>query len=390
MQDSKQKYLIKIVKDLTEFQKLEAAWNDLLEHSRRHVPFLCFDWFRIWFKHFLGGNKLFIILLYKDGRLVAIAPLMIKREKFRGMITTKKIELIGNFHSHVRNVISNNGNKDAMRIHLETILDFLDRDYTDWDLIELDSMPEEDEALNIWREILDQRGLKKREYFCFGDWYLDGIDYSGDEYIKKRSKNTRSGVGKKARRMEKLGHLEFRVGTDREKLDEFLALYQEVRGKSWKYPEKDTAFLNEARRMAAEKQCLKFGFLFLNGLPIATLFAIISKGIAYLMEVVYDSEFERFSPGEIIHGEFIKYLIDVDKVTEVDALRGDEPYKKSWTPQRRERKGVLIFNRSLRGQILSVVMNKLLPIIEKHEYASSLKNKFCGYLKKKQGKGMLG
>jgi CelD/BcsL family acetyltransferase involved in cellulose biosynthesis len=243
-------------------------------------------------------------------------------------------------------------------------------------------MPEEDEHFNMLREIIVSRGLKKREYFCFGDWFLDGINYSGDEYIKKRSKNTRSGVGKKARRMEKLGHLEFRVGTERDKLDEYLALYQEVRGKSWKHPERDTAFLNDARRMAAEKQCLKFGFLFFNNSPIATLFAIISNNTAYLMEVVYDSEFDGFSPGEIIHGEFIKYLIDVDKITEVDALRGDEPYKKSWTPERRERRGIMIFNKNLKGRFLSFLLAEILPVVEKNQSLLSAKNKLLGYLKK--------
>lgn len=74
--------------------------------------------------------------------------------------------------------------------------------------------------------------------------------------------------------------------------------------------------------MAAEKECLKFGFLFFNGTPIAVLFAIISNKIAYLMEVVYDLEFDQFSPGEVLHAEFIKYLIDFDGVSEIDALRG--------------------------------------------------------------------
>ena len=62
-----------------------------------------------------------------------------------------------------------------------------------------------------------------------------------------------------------------------------------MRRKSWKHPETDSAFLNDSRRMVAEKQPLKFGFLFFNSSPIATLFSIISNRTAYLMEVVYDS-----------------------------------------------------------------------------------------------------
>lgn len=382
MQKINQKHRIQIVEDLDEFQKLETTWDGLLENQKCHIPFLCFDWFRVWLKHFLKDNKLFILLIYDGDGVVGIAPFIIRHEKFKGIIHTKKIELIGNFHSHVRNFILGNLSSDARKINLESIFDFLQSEYTDWDVIELDSMPEEVENFEILKGITAKRGLRQREYFCFGDWYLDGINYSGDDYIKRRSKNTRSGVGKKRRRMERLGHLEFQVGAEKEKIDYYLNLYQEVRGKSWKHPEMDRTFLNDSRRMAGEKQCLKFGFLFFNNSPIATLFSIISNKIAYLMEVVYDKQYEEFSPGEIIYAEFIKYLIDVDGITEIDQLRGDEPYKKSWTPQRRERKGIQVFNSNFKGRFLSFLITKMLPIVEKNQHVLSVKNKLSGYLKK--------
>jgi CelD/BcsL family acetyltransferase involved in cellulose biosynthesis len=386
MQEFDREFQIKVIQDLNEFANLESEWNGLVKSCGRHVPFLCFDWFKIWLKHFLRENKLFILLVYRRDDLLAIAPFTFKIDKFKGMISIKKIELIGNFHSHVRNIILGNLSNDAKRLSLGALFHFLQNEYTDWDVIELDSMPEENIAFSILKEIIAEKGLKQREYFCFGDWFLDGIDSSGDEYLKKRSKNTRSGVRKKKRRMEKLGHLEFRVGTEEEKLDEYLALYEEVRGKSWKHPETDRAFLKESRFMAAKKQDLKFGFLFFNGSPIATLFSIISNNTAYLMEVVYDSEFDRFSPGEIIHGEFIKYLIDVDRITEVDALRGDEPYKESWTPQRRERRGILVFNKNIKGKFLAFMMARIFPVSEKNQYVLSATKRLVGYLLKHQHK----
>jgi CelD/BcsL family acetyltransferase involved in cellulose biosynthesis len=386
MEQNGGRYRVKVIQSLDEFEKLEAAWNGLIENKKYHVPFLCFDWFRIWFRHFLKGDKLFILLVYEGNNVAAIAPFLIKTRKFKGITKTKKIELIGNFHSHVRNIIVGNLSNDAKRTILETVFGFLQSQYRDWDVIELDSMPEEDENFDVLKDIIAKRGLQKKEYFCFGDWFLDGINYSGDEYIKRRSKNTRSGVGKKARRMEKLGHLEFQVGTEKEKLDHYLELYQQVRKKSWKHPELDQDFLNDVRRMAAEQQCLKFGFLFFNGSPIATLFAIISNRIAYLMEVVYDSQFDEFSPGEIIHGEFIKYLIDADRIIEVDALRGDEPYKKSWTPERRERKGILVFNNNFKGRFLSFLMRKMLPLLRKNQFILSAKNRWSAYLKEHKQK----
>ena len=380
-----QKYRIQIVEDLDKFQKLETTWDGLLENQKYHIPFLCFDWFKVWLEHFLKDNKLFILVVYDGNRVAGIAPFIIRHEKFRRIIPTKKIELIGNFDSHIRNFILGNPSDGERSEILSALFDYLRDQHKNWDVIELESMPEEDPTYNTLKSIIAEHAFKNKEFTCFGDWYLDGINYSGDEYIKRRSKNTRSGVGKKRRRIERLGHLEFQVGTEKEKLDYYLSLYQEVRGKSWKHPELNRAFLNDARHMAAEKQCLKFGFLFFNNSPIATLFTIISNGTAYLMEVVYDKQYEEFSPGEIIYAEFIKYLIDVDRITEIDQLRGDEPYKKSWTPQRRERKGIQVFNSNFKGRFLSFLITKMLPIVEKNQHVLSVKKKLSGYLKKHGG-----
>jgi len=46
----------------------------------------------------------------------------------------------------------------------------------------------------------------------------------------------------------------------------------------------------------------------------------------------------------------MKYVIDMDGVNIVDYVQGDEAYKEDWTPKRRERCGVLIFNNNIKGK----------------------------------------
>jgi CelD/BcsL family acetyltransferase involved in cellulose biosynthesis len=46
----------------------------------------------------------------------------------------------------------------------------------------------------------------------------------------------------------------------------------------------------------------------------------------------------------------MEYAFDVDRVSEVDYLTGDDPYKKQWMSHRRERWGIMAFNPwTLRG-----------------------------------------
>jgi hypothetical protein len=40
----------------------------------------------------------------------------------------------------------------------------------------------------------------------------------------------------------------------------------------------------------------------------------------------------------------MEHVIENDKVTEVDYLAGDDPYKKAWMSQRRERWGIIAYN----------------------------------------------
>jgi CelD/BcsL family acetyltransferase involved in cellulose biosynthesis len=382
MQKNSQEYKIRVVQDIADFQKLEAEWNILIENYKHHVPFLCYDWFKIWLKHFLNGNKLFILLAYKGDHLSAIAPFIIKNEKFRGIINAKKIELIGNVYSPVRNFIfldSNNGTRKAILIN---IFDYLKSQFKDWDIIELEPIPEEDPTFTIIDLVVSEAGLKKRQYSCFGDWYLDEINYSGDEYIKRRPKNTRLELKRRKKRLEEIGKLGFHIGEDKDKLDYYINIYHEVRNKSWKHPEADNLFQRDFRQLAVEKRWLRFGFLFLNDSPIAAQLRIVSKGVAYFIDTVHDPNYNQFAPGTILRAEFTKYLIDVDKVEEIDNLRGDEPYKKEWTPKRRERKGILIFNDTANGRFLGFLMIRLLPIIEKNQNLMAAKNRLAEYLKK--------
>jgi CelD/BcsL family acetyltransferase involved in cellulose biosynthesis len=382
MQKNSQEYKIRVVQDITEFNTLEAEWNMLTRSYKYHVPFLCFDWFKIWLKHFLNANKLFILLVYKEDHLSAIAPFIIKNEIFRGIIKAKKIELIGNVHSPVRNFIFLDSNNGTRKANLIDIFDYLKTQFKDWDIIELEPIPEEDSTFAIINLVVSGAGFKKRQYSCFGDWYLDEINYSGDEYIKGRPKNTRLELKRRKKRLEELGQLEFQIGKDKDKLDYYINLYHEVRGKSWKHPEMDILFQRDFRQLATEKGWLRFGFLSLNSSLIAAQLRIVSNGVAYFMDTVHDPNYNQFGPGSVLRAEFTKYLIDVDKVKEIDNLRGDEPYKKEWTPKRRERRGILIFNDNLKGRFLSFLMNNILPIAEKNRYVLLAKNKMSGYFKK--------
>jgi len=213
MQEIRQEYQIRVVQDLAEFHTLEAEWNMLTRSYKYHVPFLCYDWFSTWLRHFLKEDKLFILLVYKEDHLSAIASFIIKTEKFKGIVNTRKIELIGNVHSPIRNFVFGELKKSRMDLLLK-LFDFFKSDYTEWDILELDSIPEEFDSFHVIRNAVDLIGFKNREYFCFNDWVLDEISYSSDEYISRQPRNLKKEIGKRKRRLERRGDLRFEIERD--------------------------------------------------------------------------------------------------------------------------------------------------------------------------------
>ncbi len=56
----------------------------------------------------------------------------------------------------------------------------------------------------------------------------------------------------------------------------------------------------------------------------------------------------------MLTGHLMQHALDVDRVQHLDYLIGDDPYKRNWTPLRRERRGLIVFNpASARGLFLA-------------------------------------
>ena len=366
-------FSIQKIENLQEFRNLKNAWDGILESKKHYHPFFDHDWFKLWVDHFLDGHKLLVLTYKENDRAKAICPFLIKNIKFMG-IQVREIELTGNIYSPVRNFILGDLSSTEREGFLLSIFKYL-RTSVKWDIADLSSLPEEDFDLPCLIRVLNKLGLKSREYFCFGNWYLDEINFSGDEYIQSLTTNIRGNLKRYGGKLKKMGNVEFVIVTsaNNEKIDYYMDLYYQVYNNSWKTSEMDPTFHKDLAKLANGKGWLRLGFLFFNQTPIATQFWLVSKDVAYILKLAYDENFEKFRPGMILSSEMMKYVINVDKVREVDYLIGDEPYKKDWTPKRRERKGVIIFNQTFRGFCSTILATQIAPFLRRYKALSIVK-----------------
>ena len=374
-------FSIKVIRDLDEFGKLKDTWNRLAEKHQSHLPWMSWEWFALFLKYFLKNNTLFILLVFKSGEIVAITPLVIVEKKYKGLLKTKTVQFISNMHSPVSNFIFGEPSIDAQRAIVDKIVHYFRDEYTGWDVLELEKIPEENNFFSMFIDAISATSLKNISYSCKGDWYLDEITYSFSEYSKNLLRIHRKDTNRNKRHLKEAGDLTFYIKRETEDLDKYLDLYSELRKKSWKAEEKDSSFLREVTKMTAEKGWLRLAFLFFNGVPIACDKWIVWNKIGYAWDGLYDLDFSKYSPGKVLESEIIEYMIDQEKVFEIDFGEGDEAYKKRWTPRRRERKGITVFNNNIKGQILAFLITKILPLFQKQSHLISLKKRISDYLK---------
>ena len=133
--------------------------------------------------------------------------------------------------------------------------------------------------------------------------------------------------------------------------------FKEVYGASWKSKESDPAFVERLIQDCAEAGVLRLANLYLGDRPVATWLVISAQGTAMLLKTAYDARLpSSLSVGGVLTFKVMRHLIDVDCVRCVDFGIGDEEYKSKWMSARRERWGIMAYNRrSAKGALLAAM-----------------------------------
>jgi hypothetical protein len=208
---------------------------------------------------------------------------------------------------------------------------------------------------------LSAGGFVTRRYFRFGNWHEDTRDLPFDRYLARRPPALRHTFERKCARLEQAGTVRLAVVEDTAGLEGALAGYEQVYAASWKRAEPYPAFVRRLACALADAGALRLGLLYLDDRPIAAQIWIVRHGAATLYKLAHDQACAGFSPGTVLTMRMLERLLDDERITELDLGAGDDPYKRLWASQRRERVGLVGFDPvSLRGS-LGIFRHLLLP-----------------------------
>ncbi|MGF1630380.1 MAG: GNAT family N-acetyltransferase [Kiloniellaceae bacterium] len=244
------------------------------------------------------------------------------------------------------------------KVAIEALVGALAGDRPRWDVVSLRLLDRESDVFGFLLEALDRCGMASEPYFQFGNWYEEIAGRSFDQYLASRGKSIRKTVARAVRHFDDRADGRYEMFAGEGVADRAIAAFNEVYGASWKSEESHPEFIDRLIRDCAEQGTLRLANLYIEDRPVATWLVIIAHGTAMLLKTAYDANLpSSLSVGGVLTYKVMKHLIDTDGAALIDFGIGDEEYKSKWMSSRRERWGIMAYNRRTpRGALLGAMM----------------------------------
>jgi hypothetical protein len=265
---------------------------------------------------------------------------IIAPESFVGGVSTmllcddgRGVRALGNYYASLYSPLVTTGHHGAVR-HLAAQLHR-------YPTINLQPLDAEEPSTAALEHALRDTGWYVRRYFAHGNWHMPCTGLSYADYLAGRESQVRNTIARKGKKFPG----ELRIVTSPADVDAAMDAYDAVYAKSWKVPEPYPGFVRGWARICAEKGWLRLGVATIDGAPIAAQFWFVIDGRASIFKLAYDEQHAQWSAGTLLTAQLMRHVLDVDRVSEVDYLTGDDPYKATWMTHRRERIGLMACNK---------------------------------------------
>jgi CelD/BcsL family acetyltransferase involved in cellulose biosynthesis len=311
--------------DFSEFDPNE--WNALLIESVTDVPFLRYEYQRIWWQHRGGGEwqdaELVLIAARENGTLIGIAPLFLARYDSRpALLLNGSIEISDYLDVIVR--------RDDHARFLSGLLDFLASNLPDaWSALDWYNLPDDSPTLAALQVESSKRGWTHHQEI-YRPTPRIALNGSFEDYLARLDKKQRHEIRRKMRRAAESGRVRFYVvEKDAEiepELESFLHLMIQDPNKALFLKDMMRDQLSDAIRVMHAGGYLWLGFLEVDGVKAAASlnFDYNNKLWGYNSGVSRDHM--ELSPGWVLLGHAIQWCCENGRA-EFDFMRGDEEYK---------------------------------------------------------------
>ncbi|GGD75321.1 GNAT family N-acetyltransferase [Lacimicrobium alkaliphilum] len=320
------------------------------------VPlFIRSEWFRI-YEQYAGqpGASKIVEYQYSNGEF-ALLPFKQLEQDYK-LFKIKHLYSMSNYYSPMFGLCTEEEETPDCKEVVAVASGFFDK----FDLINICPLTHE-QAL-LWKSAFDSAGFKSYIYYYSVNWFHDDIE-GVDSFWAQRSSRLKNTIKRKRRKLEKLG--EYKVvltDTMDSDLEMLLNDYHQVYAKSWKQREASTEFIDQICRYQKSQGELRFGFVYHFEKPVAVQLWFVNDRTAYIYKLAYDEQYTHLSVGTVLSAAIFEYVIANDRVTKIDFLTGDDPYKQDWMNKCQKLYGVQVCNKRRSIGMINIFYNYLSDI----------------------------
>ncbi len=359
---------ISIITDINEFKSLKTEWSTLFNDCFECYPMLSHTWLCAWWEAFSTDDKLYIITIWSDNKIIAGAPLMYKEAHIFGK-KRKVISFLANvFVDRITFLLIS-----PFENSLKNIVDHLYNDAPEWDLIKFrpmaDDSPVTAQFLSLIRDNSHCVGIEKE---CLASPYLT-LPKNRDELLKKLSSSFRQSVRRKGRKIQKLDDVKFSICNTTSCIEPLMDIslnsWQHDNGTSMASNKDVRHFYEKIIVDAADSNTLRVGLLEIDKKPVAFEFNLICRSTLHNFKLGFNKEYARYSPGIPLKMYVLESIMNdkgsENKIAEYDLMGAKEPYKLNWTKKIRLHSSITVFQNKFDLFLVYIYIYRIKPILRK-------------------------
>jgi CelD/BcsL family acetyltransferase involved in cellulose biosynthesis len=309
------------VRSLDAFAALEEEWGAFIEEAPAASFFHTWEWLTARLESYWADEELALLLVRRQGRLVAAAPFVVDRQGeqwCRGSLTLPEDGFDLLCTEHVPEVL------DSLFVKLRA-------SRRRW-RIGLGRLPADSEVAAALPEAARRNGLSTfvRDADTVRLIHTDG---GWDAYLASRSSKVRREWRRKQRKLESAGAVEIRTIRSPKESDEVFDDVVAIESASWKEGEGSSIagqraerFYRSLARRCAERSWLRLHLLYLDGRPVAYFYGVAFRNQLYGLKTSYDVAWAKLSPGVVVVLQALQEAFE-EGVSTIDFLGFDSRWK---------------------------------------------------------------
>lgn len=307
----------------TEWDQLPDSANALFEQAEKDSLFFSRPWFENLVTTLNDDEAMALACVVAGNNVMAILPLM----KCAGKTW---YSLKHRYTTHYSLLLADDDQQQVLACLAQGLSQLPTHAFL------LEPVADNDHNLLGLQRVMEAAGFSCNRVFRFYNWIYRVQGQSYEDYMSARPAKLRNTISRKKRKLEREHGYEIRLFTGDE-VPRGMSDYYTVYSASWKANEQYVGFLDGMVAGFSKAGWTRLAVLYIKGQPVAAQLWFVHHGKASIFRLSYDKAWKPYSLGSILTSYLMEYVIDIDKVEEIDFLTGNDAYKQDWMSDRRER-----------------------------------------------------